>query len=143
MRLFDQDGAKAKALAERLGSRIAVHVCDSVAQALDGAGVLINATPIGMLPNTECPVAPELIHRDLWVADAVYTPLWTPLLRVARERGARTMTGREFNIAQAVDASRLFTGHEPSRECHRRDVRCRDRAAQRAARVSILPTTKE
>jgi quinate/shikimate dehydrogenase (NAD+) len=137
LRLFDADRAKADALAERLiafssevdtGSRqenasmqepvgrIAVRVCDSVAQALDSAGILVNATPIGMLPNTECPVAPELIHRDLWVADAVYTPLWTPLLRVARERGARTMTGREFNIAQAVDASRLFTGREPSRE---------------------------
>ena len=116
LRLFDADHAKAAALAERLGSRIGTHVCDSVAQALDGAGVLINATPIGMLPNTDSPVPAELVHRDLWVADAVYTPLWTPLLRLARERGCRVMTGREFNIAQAVDASRLFTGREPSRE---------------------------
>jgi shikimate dehydrogenase len=117
LRLFDQDAAKAATLAERLAGRIPARVCDSVAQALDGAGVLINATPIGMLPNSECPVPAALIHERLWVADAVYTPLWTPLLRAARERGCRVMTGRELCIEQAVDAFRLFTGHEPSRAC--------------------------
>jgi shikimate dehydrogenase len=116
LRLFDQDAAKAEALAERLAGRVPVRVCDGVAQALDGAGVLINATPTGMLPDTGSPAPAELVYRDLWVADAVYTPLWTPLLRAARERGARVMTGRELCIAQAVDAFRLFTGHAPSRE---------------------------
>ena len=116
IRIFDQDTGKAQALAARLDGRAAVRLCDSVAQALDGAGVLVNATPIGMLPNTDSPVAPHLLHDDLWVADAVYTPLWTPLLRAARERGARVMTGRELCIEQAVDAFRLFTGLEPSRE---------------------------
>ena len=116
LRLFDQDAAKAEALTERLSGRIPVRVCGNVADALDGAGCLINATPIGMLPNTDSPVPDELIHAGLWVADAVYTPLWTPLLRAARERGARVMTGRELCIYQAVDAFRLFTGLEPSRE---------------------------
>jgi len=116
LRLLDRDGAKAAALAERLAGRVPVRICDNVAQALDGAGGLINATPIGMLPNTESPVPPALIHAGLWVADAVYTPLWTPLLRTARERGARVMTGRELCIFQAVDAFRLFTGLEPARE---------------------------
>lgn len=116
LRLFDADRAKASALAARLSGRIAVRVSESVAQALGGAGVLINATPIGMLPNADSPVPAGLIHRDLWVADAVYTPLWTPLLRAARACGARVMTGRELCIAQAVDAFRLFTGREPARE---------------------------
>jgi shikimate dehydrogenase len=52
----------------------------------------------------------------MWVADAVYTPLWTPLLQAARARGARVMTGRELSIHQAIDAFRLFTRHEPSQE---------------------------
>lgn len=116
LRLLDQDAAKAAALAERLAGRLPVRICADVAEAIDGAGVLINATPIGMLPNTESPVPPRLIHAGLWVADAVYTPLWTPLLRAAREHGARVMTGRELCIYQAVDAFRLFTGVEPSRE---------------------------
>ena len=116
IRLFDQDTAKAQALAKRLEGRVAVTLCDTVAQALDDAGVLVNATPIGMLPNTDSPVPFGLLRESLWVADAVYTPLWTPLLRAARERGCRVMTGRELCIEQAVDAFRLFTGREPSRE---------------------------
>ena len=116
MRLFDSDSSKAHALAARLAGRIDVSVCRSVADALAGAGGVINATPIGMLPNRDSPVPGELLHAGLWVADAVYSPLWTPLLRMARACGARVMTGRELCIHQAADAFRLFTGREPSRE---------------------------
>jgi shikimate dehydrogenase len=69
-----------------------------------------------MLPNRDSPVPAELLHKDMYVADAVYTPLWTPLLLAARAVGARLMTGRELCIHQAADAFRLFTGFEPSRE---------------------------
>jgi shikimate dehydrogenase len=44
------------------------------------------------------------------VADVVYTPLWTPLLLAARDRGCRVMTGRELCVFQACDAFHLFTG---------------------------------
>ena len=73
-------------------------------QALDGAGGVINGTPIGMLPNRDSPVPSELLHAGLFVADAVYTPLWTPLLQAARAKGCRVMTGRELCIYQAADA---------------------------------------
>jgi shikimate dehydrogenase len=63
-----------------------------------------------MLPNRESPVPEALLHRGLWVADAVYYPLWTPLLLAARAKGARVMTGRELAIYQAADAFELFTG---------------------------------
>ena len=114
--LCDQDGGKARALAARLKDRIVVRICADVAEALQGAGGLVNATPVGMLPSMDCPVPHELIHDGQWVADAVYTPLWTPLLRAARERGARVMTGRELCVDQAVDAFRLFVGREASRD---------------------------
>ena len=93
-----------------------VRVCHDVAEALDGAGGVINGTPIGMLPNRDSPVPAALLRENLFVADAVYTPLWTPLLQAARAAGCRVMTGRELCIDQAVDAFRLFTGFEPSRE---------------------------
>src|SRR5438128_700929 len=76
---FDSDAGKARALAARLERRMAVRVCADVAQVLEGAGGAINGTPIGMLPNRESPVPTDLLHAGLWVADAVYTPLWTPL----------------------------------------------------------------
>ena len=48
------------------------------------------------------------------MADAVYTPLWTPLLIAAKAKGAEIMTGRELAIHQAADAFELFTGLKPS-----------------------------
>jgi shikimate dehydrogenase len=48
------------------------------------------------------------------VADAVYSPLWTPLLTAAKARGAAVMTGRDLAINQAADAFELFTGLTPS-----------------------------
>jgi shikimate dehydrogenase len=116
LHIFDSDTAKANALAARLEARMAVRVCDSVAQALAGAGGVINGTPIGMLPSRDSPVPVDLLHADLFIADAVYTPLWTPLLQAARVKGCRVMTGRELCIHQAADAFRLFTGLEGSLE---------------------------
>ena len=116
LRIFDTASEKANALAQRLHGRMPVQVFSDVGQAVRGTGGIINATPTGMLPNRDSPVPPELINSGIWVADAVYTPLWTPLLLAAKSRGARVMTGRELSICQAVDAFRLFTGHEASRE---------------------------
>jgi shikimate dehydrogenase len=48
------------------------------------------------------------------VADAVYSPLWTPFLTAAKARGAEIMTGRDLAIHQAADAFELFTGMKPS-----------------------------
>jgi shikimate dehydrogenase len=116
LRVFDRDGAKAEALAASVSPLVSTEICVSVADALAGADGLVNGTPVGMLPNRDTPVPSELLHPDLWVADAVYSPLWTPLLLAARARGCRVMTGREFNIFQAMDAFRLFTGADAARE---------------------------
>ena len=116
LHIFDTDAAKANALAARLAGRMTTRVCHNVVDALAGAGGVINGTPIGMLPNRDNPVPPQLLRADLFVADVVYTPLWTPLLGAARAAGCRVMTGRDLCIDQAVDAFLLFTGFEPSRE---------------------------
>jgi shikimate dehydrogenase len=116
VRIFDRDGAKAAELVEALGAKIAARTADSVEEALAGAGGLLNGTPVGMLPNRDSPVPFGLLRRDLWVADAVYTPLWTPLLKAARVVGAPVMTGRELAIFQALDAFELFSGERPSRD---------------------------
>jgi shikimate dehydrogenase len=116
LNVVDADTAKAEALAARLRARMETRVFRDVADALHGAGGVINGTPVGMLPNCDSPVPPDLLHRGLFVADAVYTPLWTPLLQAARAKGCRVMTGRELCIHQAADAFRLFTGLEASRE---------------------------
>jgi len=113
VRVHDADAAKSRALAAAVPSGVATAV-GSLEAALDGAAGLVNATPVGMLPSRGMPVPDVLLHGGLWVADAVYSPLWTPLLTAAKARGARVMTGRELAIYQAADAFELFTGLTPS-----------------------------
>jgi shikimate dehydrogenase len=114
LRIFDCEPAKAAQLAARLNGQVKATVSPGVEDALHGAVGLVNASPVGMLPSIDTPVPDALLHAGLWVADAVYSPLWTPLLRAARAKGATVMTGRELAIYQAADAFELFTGCVPS-----------------------------
>jgi len=114
LRIFDSDHEKAAALTTRLDGQIAARIADSVEEALRGVVGVVNASPVGMLPSVDTPVPEALLHAGLWVADAVYSPLWTPLLTAAKAKGARVMTGRELAIHQAADAFDLFTGYAPS-----------------------------
>lgn len=114
IRIFDSEPARAENLASLLQKHAGVVATADLDKALSGATGLVNATPVGMLPNRDTPVAPEKLHDRMWVADAVYSPLITPLLSAARAKGARIMTGRELAIYQAADAFELFTGLAPS-----------------------------
>ncbi|MGE7414400.1 shikimate dehydrogenase [Methylobacterium tarhaniae] len=112
VRLVDADPAKAEALAASLAGHASLRVCRRIGEAVEGARGIVNGTPVGMLPDRGTPVPLDLLRPGMWVADAVYSPLWTPLLTEAARIGARTMTGRELAIHQALDAFALFTGRE-------------------------------
>jgi len=112
--IFDSDQAKAAQLSAQLRGRLPARIAETVEDALLRAVGVINATPVGMLPDRGTPIPDALLHRDLWVADAVYSPLWTPLLNAARAKGAVVMTGRDLAVYQAADAFELFTGLKPS-----------------------------
>lgn len=114
LRLCDVDRSRAEALAGLLGTRASVKIAASAEAAAEGAAGIVNGTPVGMLPDRGIPIEPSAIQASQWVADAVYHPLWTPLLKAAQKAGATVMTGRELSIHQAVDAFRLFTGLEAS-----------------------------
>lgn len=116
IRICDSEPARADKLVELLAGQGRAKVALSIEDALDGATGLINGTPVGMLPDRGMPVPATLLHDKLWVADAVYSPLITPLLATAQAKGARIMTGRELAIYQAADAFELFTGLAPSTE---------------------------
>ena len=114
IRIFDTDPVKARHLASLLESQARTSVAVSVEDAMRGVTGLVNGSPVGMLPSRATPVPEALLHDGLWVVDAVYTPLWTPLLNAAKAKGAKVMTGRELAIYQAADAFELFTGLKPS-----------------------------
>jgi shikimate dehydrogenase len=86
---------------------------EEVGALLEQADGLIHATPMGMAPNEGIPFSPDLLRPELWVADIVYRPLETELLRRAAELGCRTLNGGGMAVFQAVESFRLFTGLEP------------------------------
>jgi shikimate dehydrogenase len=114
LRIFDSERGKAEHLAARLEGHVKASVAHGVADALHGVVGVVNGSPVGMLPSLATPVPDRLLHSGLCVADAVYSPLWTPLLKAAKAIGATVMTGRELAIYQAADAFELFTGVPPS-----------------------------
>ena len=114
--IVDPDTGKAEALAARLCARfkdadvVPVRATrDEVARA-DG---IINATPIGMTGHPGTPLEPDWLQPRQWVAEIVYFPLETELLRKARNRGCRTLDGGGMAVWQAVGAFKLFTGVDP------------------------------
>ncbi|MDX2603810.1 shikimate dehydrogenase [Streptomyces caniscabiei] len=86
---------------------------DALPALLGAADGVVHATPTGMAAHPGLPFAAELLRPGLWVAEVVYRPLETELLRVARGLGCATLDGGGMAVFQAADAFRLFTGREP------------------------------
>lgn len=76
------------------------------------AHILVNATSVGM-GTDDLPIDAEVLRPDLAVADIVYHPLETALLRAARAVGATTVDGLGMLVHQAVLQQRLWTGLSP------------------------------
>jgi shikimate dehydrogenase len=116
--IFDTDRTRAARLIERLRARHGGRVAEveTVAAALAGADGLVNATPMGMAKYPGMPVEAESLRPGLWVADIVYFPAETELLRTARMAGCQTLSGEAMAIFQAVRGFALITGVTPDPE---------------------------
>lgn len=111
--LFEVDAARGQALVDNLNQHFGAgraRIGTDLPTALAMADGLVNTTPVGMakLPGTPLPV--ELLHARLWVAEIIYFPLETALLRHARALGCRTLDGGSMAVFQAVKAFELFSG---------------------------------
>jgi shikimate dehydrogenase len=72
--------------------------------------LVVNATPLGMQPDTRNPLREDQLYKDLTVFDLVYTPPVTPLIEAARAKGCHTISGVEMFIEQAREQFYLFFG---------------------------------
>jgi shikimate dehydrogenase len=115
LRVVDPDAGRCASLAAALGTE-RVRIVPRVEDAVAGAAAIVNASPVGMLPDTRSPVPAWLITAGMVVADAVYHPPLTPLLAAAEAAGARIVPGRAMSIAQGVDGFALFAGVTPPEE---------------------------
>ncbi|MBD9603476.1 shikimate dehydrogenase [Pseudomonas sp. PDM10] len=114
--IFDVETSRAQSLADNLNQHfgssraVAGHDLPSTLAQADG---LVNTTPVGMKKLPGMPVPVELLRGELWVAEIVYFPLETELLRNARALGCRTLDGGNMAVFQAVKAFELFSGVVP------------------------------
>jgi shikimate dehydrogenase len=111
--LADLDTARAAALLERLGASFpgrSVRLAGDIAEAMEAAEGIVNATPVGMAKLPGAPIPLGLLRSEHWVADVIYFPLETELLGHAAALGCRTMNGSGMAVLQAVRAFELFSG---------------------------------
>ena len=114
--VFDLEHARSQQLADHLNARFGAGRAiagDDLNSAIGKADGLIHATPTGMANYPGLPLPADLLHPALWVAEIVYFPMETELLRAARSIGCRTLDGGGMAVFQAVEAFRLFTGITP------------------------------
>ena len=114
--IFDIEAGRARQVAAGLAARFGtgrVVAGTDLAVSMARADGLIHATPTGMKSHPGLPLPASLLRPALWVAEIVYFPLETELLRVARALGCRTLDGGGMAVFQAVEAFRLFTGVMP------------------------------
>ena len=82
-------------------------------------GEVRDPTPTWMLRRPELPLSVESLRPQMWVAEIVYFPLETELLRTAREIDCRTLDGSGMAVFQVADAFRLSSGIAPGIETMR------------------------
>jgi shikimate dehydrogenase len=116
--LVDADVSRCEALVDRLASENAgasIAQGEANAALIASADGIVNATPMGMSAHPGTPFDPDFLGSDQWVADIVYFPLETELLKQASARGCRTLSGKGMAVFQAADAFEIFTGLQADR----------------------------
>nr|WP_295372084.1 shikimate dehydrogenase [uncultured Sphingosinicella sp.] len=107
---------KAAALVEAAPDRIKVRHQTEADLALDGARLIVNASPLGMAGGA--PMPPDLLEAvgrhaaGAALFDMVYQPNDTDFLKTGRAAGGIAIGGLDMLIRQARTAFRLFFGHQ-------------------------------
>jgi shikimate dehydrogenase len=107
--------ALAAVLVDKLQANAAFAPWQGEYQAPEAADVIVNATSIGLnAPQARVPLALASLRPHHVVADVVFNPANTRLLREARDQGCTTLDGLGMLVNQAVTAFRLWTRREPN-----------------------------
>lgn len=117
IRVLNRSESRAHALAQTLGQGRSppIRAMDwrDPTAAFAGAALLVNATTLGMANAPLPPLPLAALPEAATVADIVYTPLQTDLLRQAAERGLGVVDGLGMLIHQARPGFAAWFGVEP------------------------------
>jgi shikimate dehydrogenase len=114
IRLLNRTRARAEAVARDFADApVRVHDWASRAQALEGVGLLVNATSLGMAGQPALDLELGGLPPGAVVNDVVYVPLETPLLARARARGNPVVDGLGMLLHQARPGFEAWFGVAP------------------------------
>ncbi len=119
LRLHDSDSERVTLLVNRLRNYFdaeRMEIVTDLVTTMASVDGLIQATPVGMLAYPGTPLPLDLLQPCHWVAEIIYFPLETELLRYAHAIGCRTVNGGGMAVFQAVKAFQLFTNVTPDAE---------------------------
>ncbi len=111
IRIWARTPERARAVAERV--QVAVTLAASADSAVDGASLVVNASPAGMSDDA-MPIEPNRLGAGTAVFDLVYRPGATAWVRACRSRGLRAEDGLPMLVEQGAAAFRVWFGIEPS-----------------------------
>ena len=104
---------RAEALRQRFLERLQVAPWEQLNDLLGDATLLVNTTTLGMAGQPELEADIGRLPSDAVVADLVYVPLVTPLIKAAKAKGLRTADGLGMLLHQAVRGFELWFGKKP------------------------------
>jgi shikimate dehydrogenase len=113
IRLFNRKPERAQALAADFRPEVAAYPWEERNDGLAGAGLLVNATSLGMMGQAPLEISLAALPSSALVADIVYVPLETPLLAAARRQGLTPVDGLGMLLHQARPAFRDWFGIMP------------------------------
>ncbi|HEV3146829.1 MAG TPA: shikimate dehydrogenase [Gemmataceae bacterium] len=100
--------------AHALAAEVEGRVLEWMGRHVTGCDILVNATSVGMYPNLDdTPIHAGYLQPGMTVFDTVYNPESTVLIKAARQRNCRVVTGLEMFVRQAALQFEMFTGKQP------------------------------
>lgn len=114
LRLVNRTQSRAEFLKDDIGGAITVVSWADRTAALEGAGLLVNTTTLGMTGEESLEIHLSPLPAEAVVTDIVYTPLTTPLLKDAAGRGNPTVDGLGMLLHQARPGFHQWFGAEPA-----------------------------
>jgi shikimate dehydrogenase len=106
IRIYNRTVSRTDELLTDLGERIDLSMVEPVMSVddlnIELSDLLVNTTPLGLNKNDPCLVDEDLLHGNMLVYDLIYNPPETPLLKMARRRGARASNGLGMLYYQGV-----------------------------------------
>ena len=113
IRIFNRTRGRADALKEFFGDELEVFGWSERSLCLDGCGLLVNGTQLGMTGGIDLDIDLGRLPNDATVYDIVYTPLETSLLKCANNLGLTAVDGLGMLLHQAVPGFEKWFGVRP------------------------------